>query len=301
MGIANTEMAAAWDEEATGWIEYEDSYERSGLGLWRLFLTGVTLNESYRVLDLGCGTGGRTRSLAELVPQGSVVGVDLSTRMVAHAREVTAREGVTNIEFIDGDAQVFPFEPDHFDLAVSSFGSMFFADPIAAFTNIRRALRPGGRLALLTWRPVADNKWLVAFRTALAWARSPGTTDECARPVRARRPGSRPACARGRRFQRHRARSARRGPRFRSGPRLGVSLRQLDGRHEGPDVRTRRRRSPARSRVGTGDPRGPRDSGRRTHRCRRLARDRRTSLTSPGLATSADDSDLALITLSASS
>jgi len=171
MGIANMEMAAAWDEEATGWIEYEDAYERSGLGLWRLFLSGVTLSEGDRVLDLGCGTGARSRSLAELVPQGSVVGVDLSTRMIAHAREVTARQGVANIEFIDGDAQVFSFEPDHFDLVVSSFGSMFFADPVAAFTNIRRALRPEGRLALLTWRPAAENTWLVALRSALALGR----------------------------------------------------------------------------------------------------------------------------------
>jgi SAM-dependent methyltransferase len=171
VSIANTEMAAAWDEEAANWIKYEDSYERTGVELWPLFLTGVELNESDRVLDLGCGTGGGTRSLAELVPQGSVVGIDLSTRMVAHAREVTARKGVPNIEFVDGDAQVFPFEPDHFDLAVSSFGSMFFADPVAAFTNVGRALRPGGRLALLTWRPIAENEWLVAFRTALALGR----------------------------------------------------------------------------------------------------------------------------------
>jgi SAM-dependent methyltransferase len=171
MSIANTEMAAAWDEEATNWIQYEDSYERTGVELWPLLLTGAKLGGSDRVLDLGCGTGGGTRSLAELVPQGSVVGIDLSTRMIAHAREAAARKGVTNIEFVDGDAQVFPFEPDHFDLAISRFGSMFFADPIAAFTNVRRALRLGGRLALLTWRPLAENEWLVAFRTALALGR----------------------------------------------------------------------------------------------------------------------------------
>lgn len=171
MSIANTEMAAAWDEEATNWIEYEDAYERTGVELWPLFLAGLELSEGDRVLDLGCGTGGGTRSLAELVPQGSVLGIDLSTRMVAHAREVTARKRVTNVEFVDGDAQVFPFEPDHFDLAVSCFGSMFFADPVAAFTNVGRALRPAGRLALLTWRPIAENEWLVAFRTALALGR----------------------------------------------------------------------------------------------------------------------------------
>src|SRR5438445_7582881 len=85
--IANVEMAAAWDEEADGWIEHEDSYGRNGLDLWRLFLSGVELTANDRVLDLGCGTGGRTRSLAELVPQGSIVAIDLSPMMVAHARE----------------------------------------------------------------------------------------------------------------------------------------------------------------------------------------------------------------------
>jgi len=171
MNIANTEMAAAWDEEAANWIEFDDSYERTGVELWPLFVAGVKLSEDDRVLDLGCGTGGGSCSLAELVPQGKVVGVDIATRMIVHARVVAARKRITNIEFVDGDAQVYPFEPDHFDIAVSRFGSMFFADPVAAFTNVRRALRPDGRLALLTWRPLADNEWLVAFRSALALGR----------------------------------------------------------------------------------------------------------------------------------
>jgi SAM-dependent methyltransferase len=171
MSIANTEMAAAWDEEATYWIEYEDSYERAGVELWPLFLARIKLSESDRVLDIGCGTGGGTRSLAELVPQGSVVGVDLSARMVAHARSSTARVGLTTIEFVHGDVQVLPLEPEGFDVAISSFGSMFFADPVAAFSNVRRALRPGGRLALLTWRPLAENAWLLAIRGALALGR----------------------------------------------------------------------------------------------------------------------------------
>jgi SAM-dependent methyltransferase len=169
--IANVEMAAAWDEEAAGWIEYEDSYGRSSVDLWSLFLSGVELNANDRVLDLGCGTGGKTRSLAELVPQGSIVAIDLSPRMVAHAQEGAARAGLTNIEFVAGDAQVFPFDQDVFDIAISSFGSMFYMDPLAAFANVRRGLRPGARLALLTWRALAENGWLVAFRNALALGR----------------------------------------------------------------------------------------------------------------------------------
>lgn len=171
MRIANVEMAAAWDEEAAGWIEHEDSYVRSVVDLWPLFLSGVELTADDRVLDLGCGTGAKTRTLAESVPQGSVVGIDLSPVMVAHAQEGAARAGLTNIEFVAGDAQVFPFDDYVFDVVISSFGSMFYVDPVAAFANVRGGLRPGARLALLTWRRMAENAWLVAFRNALALGR----------------------------------------------------------------------------------------------------------------------------------
>jgi SAM-dependent methyltransferase len=169
--IANVEMAAAWDEEAAGWIEYEDCYGRNGVDLWTLFLSGVELTPTDRVLDLGCGTGVKTRSLAESVPLRSIVGIDLSPMMIAHAQESATRAGLTNVEFVAGDAQVFSFGEDVFDIALSSFGSMFYADPVSAFTNVRRGLRTGGRLALLSWRPLADNEWLLAFRNALALGR----------------------------------------------------------------------------------------------------------------------------------
>jgi SAM-dependent methyltransferase len=164
-------MSAAWDEEAAGWIAHEDSYARSSRDLWQLFLSGVEFTDRDRVLDLGCGTGVKTQSLAELVPRGSGVGIDLASHMVAHARESASRAGFGNIEFVAGDAQVHPFDDGAFDIVVSSFGSMFFTDPVAAFANLRRALRPGGRVALLTWRPMVENAWLVAFRNALALGR----------------------------------------------------------------------------------------------------------------------------------
>jgi SAM-dependent methyltransferase len=91
--------------------------------------------------------------------------------MLAYAREAAEREGLGNVRFQQGDAQVFPFPDSAFDIAVSTFGAMFFADPTAAFTNIARALRPGGRLALLTWRELGRNEWLTAIRGALALGR----------------------------------------------------------------------------------------------------------------------------------
>jgi SAM-dependent methyltransferase len=76
------------------------------------------------------------------------------------------------VGFEQADAQVHPFEAGRFDVGVSSFGAMFFADPTAAFANIRRALRPDGRLALLAWRELHRNEWLTAIRGALAVGRT---------------------------------------------------------------------------------------------------------------------------------
>lgn len=80
-------------------------------------------------------------------------------------------EGLDNVGFEHGDAQVHPFELGAFDLALSRTGAMFFADPVAAFTNIASALKPGGRLALLSWQPITENEWLPSFGAALAAGR----------------------------------------------------------------------------------------------------------------------------------
>jgi SAM-dependent methyltransferase len=123
------------------------------------------------VLDVGCGTGRPTRDVARLAPEGEVTGLDLSTRMLELARQRSVEEGLDNITFVRGDAQVFPFDPAAFDMAMSCFGAMFFNDPGAAFTNIGRALRPGGTLALLAWRTLPENEWLLSLRGALALGR----------------------------------------------------------------------------------------------------------------------------------
>src|SRR5205085_7422709 len=99
------------------------------------------------------------------------LGVDLSSQMLALARETATAEGLTNVEFRHADAQVEPFESAAFDVVISRMGSMFFGDPIAAFANLHRALRPGGRLTLLTRQSIADNEWLTEFRAAMAVGR----------------------------------------------------------------------------------------------------------------------------------
>jgi ubiquinone/menaquinone biosynthesis C-methylase UbiE len=88
--------------------------------------------------------------------------------MIEVARREAEREAIANARFVQADVQIHPFTDHAFDVAISRHGSMFFGQPVAAFSNIARAIRPGGRLVLLTWQPLLRNEWFVAFTTALA-------------------------------------------------------------------------------------------------------------------------------------
>ena len=120
-----------------------------------------------RVLDIGCGAGLTTREAARLAVDGSVTGVDVSADMLAVARQRSAEQGLQNVSFELGDAQVRAFPPDHFDLCISRFGVMFFADSAAAFANIARAMRPGARLVWMVWQSRERNEWATAIPQAL--------------------------------------------------------------------------------------------------------------------------------------
>lgn len=173
MTIANVDMAAAWDgHEGELWTEHAERYEAVGRRIWGVFLSRRPIADGDEVLDIGCGTGKSTVDAARLSGTGSVLGVDLSGQMLDHARKRAAAEGLTNVRFEQADAQVHPFERDAFDVAISSFGTMFFADPVAAFTNIGSALRPGGKLAMLSWQELQRNEWILALREALALGRA---------------------------------------------------------------------------------------------------------------------------------
>ncbi|HWH95589.1 MAG TPA: class I SAM-dependent methyltransferase [Baekduia sp.] len=125
------------------------------------------------VVDIGCGTGLTTREAARAAAPGRVVGVDVSERMVEHARRVTAAERLGNVCYELGDAQVHRFEPARFDVAISRFGTMFFSDPAAAFANIAEALRPQARLVLIVWQRHEDNAWARSIDAALGDAARP--------------------------------------------------------------------------------------------------------------------------------
>jgi SAM-dependent methyltransferase len=170
--IANVEQAAAWDgPEGAHWSEHADRYERAGWRHQAAFDQAGIITAADRVIDIGCGTGASTRHAARQAVDGLALGVDLSGPMLARARERVAAEGLANVDFLQADAQVHPFDAGAFDVAVSSFGVMFFGDPVAAFANIGAALTPEGRLAVHVWRELGRNEWVSEIRNALAVGR----------------------------------------------------------------------------------------------------------------------------------
>jgi SAM-dependent methyltransferase len=127
------------------------------------------------VLDIGCGTGLTTREAARLASKGEALGLDIAPRMIERARELADAEGVSNVRFEVGDAQGYPFRSTEFDVAISRFGTMFFADPNAAFRNVARAMRPEGRLVMMVWQAHDRNEWAVSIDFALTTKRGPAS------------------------------------------------------------------------------------------------------------------------------
>jgi SAM-dependent methyltransferase len=148
-------------------------------------LTAAEVGADEHVLDIGCGTGLSTREAAEAAVFGSALGIDISEQSLATARRLSEEQGLRNVSFEEGDAQVHPFPAQRFSLGISRFGTMFFADPEAAFTNIARALRPGARLVQLVWQDQTQQEWVAVIRDALGGGRSappPGAAFSLADP-----------------------------------------------------------------------------------------------------------------------
>jgi SAM-dependent methyltransferase len=113
-----------------------------------------------RIIDVGCGSGATSIAFARKVaPSGQVFGVDVSGPMLERARQSAPKD--LPVEFTLADATIYPFVPASFDLLASRFGVMFFADPAKSFANMRKALRPSGRLTFACWREPRENPWMM--------------------------------------------------------------------------------------------------------------------------------------------
>lgn len=168
--IANTAQAEAWNGyDGTHWATHQARWDAVNDGFNEPLLTAAGIGPGDRVLDIGCGAGRTTRLAARLAAgragagEGGAEGLDLSAPLLERARASALAEGVGNVAFTRGDAQVHPFAPGSFTHAVSRYGVMFFADPVAAFGNIARALRPGGRLAFIAPAEAGASEWMRAF------------------------------------------------------------------------------------------------------------------------------------------
>ena len=166
----NTQQAALWnDASGKAWVDLQPVLDEVLAPFERLLVDAGYPGEGRSVLDVGCGAGATTLAMARRIgDSGRCVGLDISEPLVALATARAQAEGTANAEFVAADAQTHAFEPGRFDAIVSRFGVMFFDDPVAAFANIRRAARPGGRLAFVAWRSPAENDFMTAAARAAA-------------------------------------------------------------------------------------------------------------------------------------
>jgi SAM-dependent methyltransferase len=166
----NTEQSKYWNEVAgPRWVRFQEILDVELAALTQAALERAAPEPGETVIDVGCGCGATSLELARRVgPGGRVLGADLSQPMLERARARAAAEGLAQAEFRQADAQVERFAPGAADLVFSRFGVMFFADPPAAFANLRAALRPGGRVTFLCWQPMSENPWVTVPLSAIA-------------------------------------------------------------------------------------------------------------------------------------
>ena len=157
----NAEQIRYWNEEAGPvWLAHRELLDAQIRPFGELAMDRAALRQGDRVIDVGCGFGETSLELARRVGVGGkVLGIDISTAMLEEARKGAAAAHLANAHFENVDAQTHPFQPAAFDLVYSRFGVMFFADPTAAFSNLRVALRPGGRVAFVCWQALQENQW----------------------------------------------------------------------------------------------------------------------------------------------
>ena len=165
--MSETGSVDEWNgDEAQHWVTEADRYDGQLAPFTDLLFDRLQLAANEVVLDVGCGCGATTIGAARL--SAAAVGVDVSDAMLDVGRERARVGGVANVEFVADDAAHHQFAAEGFDAIVSRFGVMFFDDPVTAFTNLRHALRVGGRLAFVCWQGLEANPWLLVPGVAAA-------------------------------------------------------------------------------------------------------------------------------------
>jgi SAM-dependent methyltransferase len=160
MEDANREQIEFWNgPQGRRWVAHQERLDRVWRPIGEAAITRAAVVPGERVVDIGCGCGATSLELAAKVgPTGSVLGIDISAPMLARARERARTLEFANLEFVQADASNYTFD-DRADVVFSRVGIMFFHDPVAAFANLRRALRPGGRLVFVCFRDRGLNPW----------------------------------------------------------------------------------------------------------------------------------------------
>jgi SAM-dependent methyltransferase len=163
------EQTALWNgPSGRAWVESQQLLDQVLQPFEDILVDAVRARRPRRVLDVGCGTGATTLATARLLgADGHCTGIDISEPMLAVAR-ARAERGRIPADFIQADAQVYPLEPAGFDLFISRFGVMFFADPVQAFANLRRAAAPDAQLRFIAWRSATENPFMTAAERAAA-------------------------------------------------------------------------------------------------------------------------------------
>lgn len=169
--IANTEQAEYWSgPSGETWVTKQTFFDALLAPVLELLLEHTKPKTGQHILDLGCGTGTSLLALAGRVGvNGQVTGVDVSTPMLRMAKSRVDAAGVTHVNCIEADAQIFDFDTMNVDQVVSRFGVMFFENPFVAFRNIAKALKPGGKISFVTWAGMQDNPW---FRMPIEQAKA---------------------------------------------------------------------------------------------------------------------------------